>query len=60
MHVTVNSCIRVRFKFKASYLWQKFLFFFWFFLIRDIKLNEVLDKIGPDEGYNGVFVLKSN
>ena len=38
----------------------KVSFFFCFFLIRDITLNEVLDKIGPDEGYNGVFVLKSN
>ena len=26
------------------------LFLFFFFLIRDITLNEVLDKTGPDEG----------
>ena len=28
---------------------KRFLFFFFFF-IRDITLNEVLDKTGPDEG----------
>ena len=29
---------------------KRFLFFFFFFFIRDITLNEVLDKTGPDEG----------
>ena len=32
-------------------MYGKSFFFFWFFfLIRDIILNEVLDKTGPDEG----------
>ena len=31
-------------------MYGKRFFFFFFFFIRDITLNEVLDKTGPDEG----------
>ena len=31
-------------------MYGKSFFFFCFFLIRDIILNEVLDETGPDEG----------
>ena len=38
----------------------KVSFFLFFFKIRDITLNEVLDKTGLDEGLIWVFVPKSN